>query len=132
MNRRSFLFYSVTAGIATCLKAENIFIPAKEPDILTVDLNSELTESGSNKATKKIIVVRIKEGNEPDSFTALSRKCTHRGCKISFNKELNHFRCPCHKSEFALNGEVLKGPAQKALQKYTVIIKDNTLTVNVE
>lgn len=45
-----------------------------------------------------------------------SSKCTHLGCRI--NKiENGKLICPCHGSEFDLNGNVLKGPASKPLTK---------------
>jgi Rieske Fe-S protein len=44
---------------------------------------------------------------------AISRVCTHLGCIV---KEAPHgFSCPCHGSLFAGDGEVMKGPAPKAL-----------------
>lgn len=133
MNRRSFLLYTVAASVtAVGLRAENLYMPAKKPKVFTADLNSELRELNDSKIAENVVVVRMKEGNEPGSFIALSSKCTHRGCKVKFDKELNHFKCPCHKSEFGTDGEVVKGPAKKALQKYTVTIEGNTLTVKTD
>jgi cytochrome b6-f complex iron-sulfur subunit len=44
---------------------------------------------------------------------ALSTVCTHLGCIVK--QEENGFQCPCHGSRFARDGEVIKGPAPKAL-----------------
>ena len=44
---------------------------------------------------------------------ALSTVCTHLGCIVK--QVEGGFQCPCHGSRFALDGEVLKGPAPKAL-----------------
>ncbi len=129
MNRRSFLFYTIAATITTGLRAENIFASVEKSDNFSADLSKELTELGSSKIANQIIVVRLKESNNPESFIALSSKCTHRGCKVAFKADLNKFQCPCHKSEYDTNGNVIKGPAKKALQKYTVNIKDSILTV---
>lgn len=44
---------------------------------------------------------------------ALSIVCTHLGCIV---KTTNHgFVCPCHGSQFAADGTVVKGPAPKGL-----------------
>jgi cytochrome b6-f complex iron-sulfur subunit len=54
----------------------------------------------------------------------LSRKCTHLGCKIVHFD--NKFLCPCHGSEFDLNGKVMKGPAEKNLSLLDFTIKSDS------
>jgi cytochrome b6-f complex iron-sulfur subunit len=44
---------------------------------------------------------------------ALSTVCTHLGCIVK--QEGAGFACPCHGSQFKLDGAVTKGPAPKAL-----------------
>jgi Rieske Fe-S protein len=44
----------------------------------------------------------------PDSFFALSRLCSHQQCDIDIKSD--HFECPCHGSQFAADGHVLRGP----------------------
>lgn len=52
---------------------------------------------------------------------ALSRKCTHLGCRLNYIEERDILECPCHQSEFnAKTGAVIKGPAKKALTFYPV------------
>lgn len=45
-----------------------------------------------------------------------SLKCTHLGCRNN-NSSNDVFICPCHGSKFNSDGEVLKGPALKPLNK---------------
>ncbi len=53
--------------------------------------------------------------NQNETTTVLSSHCTHLGCKI--NKVANgRLACPCHGSEYDLEGIVLKGPAYKNLK----------------
>ena len=47
----------------------------------------------------------------PEGFRALSAVCTHLGCVTRFQPDKNLIACPCHGSRFALDGEVLAGPA---------------------
>jgi cytochrome b6-f complex iron-sulfur subunit len=42
---------------------------------------------------------------------ALAITCPHLGCSYGFDTGLGHFLCPCHGSQFALDGRILKGPA---------------------
>ena len=37
--------------------------------------------------------------------------CSHLGCSIALNAGAKRFECPCHGSMFALNGNVIHGPA---------------------
>lgn len=132
MNRRSFLFYTAVTAIGSSLNTELVFALAKKSVVLTVDLSKDLTSVGSSKTIKKIIVVRTAEGNEPNSFVALSNKCTHRGCQVSFNTGKNEFDCPCHGSKYNMKGDVIHGPAKKALTKYTVSINNNMLSIDTD
>ena len=78
----------------------------------------------SSKSKKIILPLNIDNGisfinnliveKTGDKFNIYSSTCTHLGCKINQEKN-NKFICPCHGSQFALNGEVIKGPATKNL-----------------
>ena len=50
---------------------------------------------------------------DPQGVYAVSRVCTHLGCIVK--PERDGFSCPCHGSQFAADGAVVKGPAPKAL-----------------
>lgn len=52
----------------------------------------------------------------PDGFRALSSVCTHLGCVTRHQPDGNLIACPCHGSRFALDGEVLEGPAPRPLR----------------
>ena len=58
------------------------------------------------------IIINKKESG----ITFYSSKCTHLGCRITKFEE-NKFTCPCHGSQFSVDGNVLKGPADKPLKK---------------
>jgi glycine/D-amino acid oxidase-like deaminating enzyme/nitrite reductase/ring-hydroxylating ferredoxin subunit len=48
---------------------------------------------------------------------AVSARCTHLGCIVSFNAAERSWDCPCHGSRFALDGDVLQGPAVRPLRR---------------
>jgi cytochrome b6-f complex iron-sulfur subunit len=56
--------------------------------------------------------------HEPGGFSTISTTCTHLGCRVTPNPE--GFACPCHGSHFNLQGNVLNGPAVKALDSQPV------------
>lgn len=61
-----------------------------------------------------IFLRRMSDG----SMSALSTECTHRGCEVEpFPDRLV---CPCHGSEYDLEGRVLQGPAELALRRFNV------------
>ncbi|NPA95223.1 MAG: Rieske 2Fe-2S domain-containing protein [Thermodesulfobacteria bacterium] len=56
---------------------------------------------------------------------AVSRTCTHLGCRINFIEEKSMFLCPCHQSKFTKSGKYIAGPAKKDLQKFKVKTLEN-------
>ena len=50
-----------------------------------------------------------------DGFRAISAVCTHLGCITRYQPDDNCIACPCHGSRFSLDGEVMEGPAPRAL-----------------
>jgi len=55
-----------------------------------------------------------------EKFWAVSRSCTHLGCRLNFKEKESILECPCHQSRFSINGELLRGPAKKQLVTYPV------------
>ena len=61
----------------------------------------------------------------PKGPVAVSRTCTHLGCRINFIEEKSIFLCPCHQSKFTKMGKYISGPAKKDLQKFKVKVLEN-------
>ena len=61
---------------------------------------------------------------------AVSLKCSHLGCSVSRDAGKSRFICPCHASEFAMNGNVINPPAPRALDYYPVIIDKGVVKVD--
>ena len=45
------------------------------------------------------------------------KRCSHLGCKLSWNKYERTWDCACHGSRFDKNGELLDNPANKGISK---------------
>jgi Rieske Fe-S protein len=41
--------------------------------------------------------------------------CTHMGCELNWNTAEHSWDCPCHGSRFDVDGNVIEGPALRAL-----------------
>jgi cytochrome b6-f complex iron-sulfur subunit len=65
------------------------------------------------------IVVR-RDGNR---FAAISTVCTHLGCTVASNGV--GFACPCHGSVYDEQGNVVNGPAPKALSWFKIVLAPN-------
>lgn len=71
-------------------------------------------------------VVRVKgrrcavHRSEDGTLRAVSARCTHLGCLVSFNEAETTWECPCHGSRFATDGAVLQGPATRPLEQLEV------------
>jgi cytochrome b6-f complex iron-sulfur subunit len=68
-----------------------------------------------------------------DASTVVARSaiCTHAGCKIAYDGQVNDFNCGCHGSTFALDGTVTLGPATKPLKQYPSTFDGQTVVVTV-
>ncbi len=53
-----------------------------------------------------------------DQLFALSAKCTHEGCTVTFQPGQSVIWCPCHDGRFDLTGRVLSGPPPQPLVRY--------------
>lgn len=69
---------------------------------------------------RKLMLIRVSE----DEVVALDRICTHAVCDmapgVDGTWDGEKLTCLCHFSEFSATGEVLKGPATRDLQRFTV------------
>ena len=75
----------------------------------------------------KFYLTRLNDGG----FLALSRKCTHLGCTVMWLSRESKFVCPCHSSEFNMQGEVIDRPAPRALDGYKVSIENNIVKIDL-
>ncbi|HBZ94375.1 MAG TPA: FAD-dependent oxidoreductase [Pseudomonas sp.] len=66
-----------------------------------------------SRGDEKLAVWRDDDG----ALHALSAKCTHMGCAVTWNNADRTWDCPCHGSIFEADGQVRHGPAFEPLAK---------------
>jgi Rieske Fe-S protein len=70
-------------------------------------------------------VAVVREGSE---LLAIDLTCTHLGCTVRATEQ--GFSCPCHGSRFGRGGDVLKGPAPRALRRLGLDRRDRIIRVS--
>lgn len=104
--------------------------PGGGTNLFTVNLSTDLKNTGEFKIASGVILVRLAAANVSASFSAVQVACTHQGTGINWNTAQGKYICPNHGSEFSTTGSVLLGPATTALKQYNVNIEGSTLTVS--
>ncbi len=73
----------------------------------------------------RFYLVRLEQG-----YLALSRKCTHLGCVVSWIETEGHFNCSCHSAIFNRQGEVLSGPPPRPMDLFPIEVEGDDLYVD--
>jgi cytochrome b6-f complex iron-sulfur subunit len=90
--------------------------------------NPALTSVGGSLIIgEDIILMRVDESK----FDAVSLICRHKGCTVE--REGDKFVCPCHGSEYTLQGKVTQGPSKDNLKTFETMFdsKGGTITIKV-
>jgi cytochrome b6-f complex iron-sulfur subunit len=122
--RREFLTLGVSLGIGglgAALTGAGVFkfmIPVVTygmPKQFNVPKTS-LPEAGEELLfpDEKVLVRRHQNGQ----LGAISLVCTHLGCTV--NRVTTGFLCPCHGSQYDVDGMVVSGPAPKTLPWHAI------------
>ena len=114
----TFLIASATA----CFGIVRLFLPKLSPEL---SRRFEIGEpQGFLLDEVKVPVGRsVYVFHDTNGFYAISAKCTHLGCIVSYGP--HGFSCPCHGSRFAADGRVVSGSASKALEWYAISLAPN-------
>ncbi|MBG1244800.1 QcrA and Rieske domain-containing protein [Nostoc sp. NZL] len=134
MKRRDFINWVGLGGIASSLPiaiaACSSGTTSATGDWQTVGTSAELDKTGqllakNSPAGPVLVVGTSKNAN----LTAVNPTCAHANCTVAWQAEAKKFACPCHGSEFGIDGKVQKGPATEALKTYAAKIEGNSVVV---
>jgi Rieske Fe-S protein len=68
---------------------------------------------------------------QEDEFVAVSARCTHLGCQVSWNRSERRFECPCHGGRFDPHGNVIAGPPRSPLRRLPVVKEHEALWITL-
>jgi Rieske Fe-S protein len=67
-----------------------------------------------------------------DNVVAVSRRCTHMGCTVNLPaRPGSTLDCPCHGSRFTTSGQVVNGPAGRALSSFPTRIEGSEVVITL-
>lgn len=66
-----------------------------------------------------------------EEFFILSAECTHEGCTVRRLNASGVMVCPCHFSEFTIDGSVQRGPAGQALRAFQFTRQGENLVIQL-
>ena len=95
---------------------------------VTVDTASPLANVGGAALVQSSAGNFLVSRSAQDTFVALTAICTHEQCTVT-GFESAHYTCPCHGSQYSTTGQVLMGPATRALQQFATRFTAPTLTI---
>lgn len=63
-------------------------------------------------------------------FYTLSLECTHKKCKVEWNRIDKEFKCKCHGGRYDAFGKPIAGPPKKPLQVLDTTQRQDTIIIN--
>ena len=96
-------------------------------NVITIDLTvvEELQSSGGWILILDAQILVVNDGQ----IKALTSVCTHSNCDRNWELNNGNFVCTCHGSVFSTDGDVINGPANRALNKFTVETNNDIVTI---
>lgn len=135
MDRKQFLsevgFGAASLFMLSCLGGCSKSAATPASSDFTVDLNAagsaSLKTPGGFIYSNGVIIAQTLDSR----YIAVAQSCTHEGVTVQYDASSDRFRCPAHGSVFGDSGQVINGPAGRALTEYTVDVNGTTLHIHI-
>jgi len=120
---------AVLAAVALYLRPRELAALPGEDWVEVAPLDSLLLGEARlvQRDTRPFFVVRVDESR----LVAVSAACTHLRCTLRWERSGRAFACPCHGDRWNLSGAVIRGPATRPLQTYTVSVRAGEVWVHL-
>ena len=123
--------YSAATGPTGTIRLTLQDYPPLQEPFGSIRLGVNPIEPGESSPQGAFYPFIINRG-ESDDFYVLNSRCTHFSCVVrAYDASEFGLPCACHGSLYALNGEVMRGPARQALDNYEFTREGDLLTIKV-
>lgn len=95
-----------------------------------VDLRADRVDAWARESDVKLGSCWVIE--KDGKLTALSTTCPHLGCAVDFDAAAGKFKCPCHRSAFALDGTVEEGPSPRPMDALELQETDGLVAIRFQ
>jgi cytochrome b6-f complex iron-sulfur subunit len=117
-------FPAASVFLSSCASVYYYASTTREGNKITVPTSEFIHLKKGEEQVRQFVLFKINEGGFPvclyrldeGSYLAALLECTHRGCELNVGGGL--YTCPCHGSEFSIEGKVLEGPAEEDLKLF--------------
>jgi cytochrome b6-f complex iron-sulfur subunit len=114
-------------AFANTTAAKAVLSRSGDDVVVKLSENASLQKSGGSvKVNDELMLIRRSESE----FIAVRTVCTHKGCDVEL--EGTKFVCPCHGSEYTLEGKVTEGPAEKDLKTFETMFDSDKGIVTIK
>jgi len=90
---------------------------------------SYLDTDGWRQTTRRQSVYVVT--HDAETYTVFSNICTHLGCPVGWDEAAKLFLCPCHGGAFSIDGDVVKGPPPRPLDRFEHKFEGDLLYVRI-
>lgn len=91
----------------------------------------DVLEVRPGKPFPDLLVARFGEAGAQESWRVVTADCPHAGCTVELAEDARGWSCPCHGSAFALDGALLRGPAEAPLGAPVTRVEGDVLVIEL-
>jgi Rieske Fe-S protein len=137
-SRRDLLQQALAMGLPPCCTTPRLgpaaVTIAEDAAVVRLDAAPELQQKGGSARVVdealRIDLIVVRRGRR--SYAALDTACTHGNAPVAYKPHQQTLQCTCWgRSEFALDGRVVGGPAKRPLRAYPTALSGDTLTIDL-
>ena len=125
-NRRNFIKLAGAGILAGTLVLWDRLVHSQKQLLQKSNITLPFNPNQEFTFHKDVIII-----NQENKLSVYTAKCTHLGCTIG-HAENGELVCPCHGSKFDMEGNPLKGPAVRPLQKLAYQLDQNKQQITIE
>ena len=86
-----------------------------------------------NRSREPIGAVYLRRQPNQTTIECLTATCPHAGCFVAFDPHSDTFRCPCHNSQFALDGAIIEpSPSPRPMDTLECEVRGQEVLVKFE